>query len=233
MKIREVISATVDLFYPRLCVVCGTALTSSEKHICTSCIASLPRTNFHTGLRNIAEESFAGKAHAKSVYSWFFHSHESEFAKLIYNFKYRGNYNLAEYLGEMYAKELLVDNITLSFDYIIPVPLHPKRKKSRGYNQSFYIAKGISNVFGGVVREDILLRKSETESQTKKMRFDRWENIKDAFETTPATLDDIEKEILIVDDVTTTGATIAACIISLRECGYKNISVLTLAYANK
>ncbi|MBR4118504.1 MAG: ComF family protein [Bacteroidales bacterium] len=232
-KIREVISAIVDLFYPRLCLVCGTALTSSEKHICTSCIASIPRTNFHTAMRNIAEESFAGKAYAKSVYSWFFHSHESEFAKLIYNFKYRGNYNLAEYLGEMYAKELLVDNITLKFDYIIPVPLHPKRKKSRGYNQSFYIAKGISNVFGGVVREDILSRKSETESQTKKMRFDRWENIKDAFETTPATRDDIEKEILIVDDVTTTGATIAACIISLREGGYKNISVLTLAYANK
>ncbi|MBQ3576110.1 MAG: ComF family protein, partial [Coprobacter sp.] len=91
----------------------------------------------------------------------------------------------------------------------------------------------ISNVFGGAVREDILLRKSETESQTKKMRFDRWENIKDAFETTPTALDEMEKEILIVDDVTTTGATIAACIISLRESGYKNISVLTLAYANK
>lgn len=233
MKIREVISAIVDLFYPRLCLVCGTALTSNERHICTSCIASIPRTNFHIGMRNLAEESFAGKAHANSAYSWFFHSHESEFAKLIYNFKYKGNYNLAEYLGEMYAKELSADNINLNFDYLIPVPLHPKRKKKRGYNQSFYIAKGISNVFGGTIREDILFKKNETESQTKKMRFDRWENIKDAFYTTATTPNEIEKEILIVDDVTTTGATIAACIITLREQGYKNISVLTLAYANK
>ena len=130
----------------------------------------------------------------------------------------------------MYAKELYSDDIELKFDYIIPIPLHPKRKKKRGYNQSYYIAKGITNVCGGVIREDIILRKEMTESQTRKMRFDRWENIKDAFYVTAANTMDLENEILIVDDVTTTGATIAACIIKLRECGYKNISVLTLAY---
>ena len=106
MKIREVISAIVDLFYPRLCMVCGTALTGSESYICPSCIASLPRTNFHLGMRNLAEESFAGKAHAQKAYSWFFYSHDSKFSNLIYNFKYRGNFKLAEYLGELYAKEL-------------------------------------------------------------------------------------------------------------------------------
>ena len=233
MKIKDVFLAITDLFYPRLCICCGTALTSSEKHICTSCIASLPRTNFHLGARNLAEESFAGKAHAKRAFSWFFFSHESSFSKLIYNFKYAGNYPLAQYLGEMYAKELYSDDIELKFDYIIPIPLHPKRKKKRGYNQSYYIAKGITNVCGGVIREDILQRKEMTESQTKKMRFDRWENIKDAFYVTAANTMDLENEILIVDDVTTTGATIAACIIKLRECGYKNISVLTLAYSDK
>ena len=232
MNLKDIFSAIADLFYPRLCICCGTALTSSEKHICASCIASIPRTNFHNSIRNLAEESFAGKAHANRAFSWFFFSHESSFSKLIYNFKYAGNYPLAQYLGELYAKELYSDNIELNFDYIIPVPLHPKRKKERGYNQSYYIAKGITNVCGGVIREDILQRKEITESQTKKMRFDRWENIKDAFSATMSDETETEKEILIVDDVTTTGATIAACIIKLRDCGYKNISVLTLAYSD-
>ncbi|MBR5323351.1 MAG: ComF family protein [Muribaculaceae bacterium] len=232
MKIKDIFSAIADLFYPRLCLCCGTALTSSEKYICTSCVASIPRTNFHTGIRNLTEESFAGKAHANRAFSWFFFSHESPFSKLIYNFKYAGNYPLAQYLGEMYAKELYSDEIELKFDYIIPVPLHTKRKKERGYNQSYYIAKGIANVYGGEIKEDILQRKEKTESQTKKMRFDRWENIKDAFYVTAANTSDFDKEILIIDDVTTTGATIAACIIKLRESGYKNISVLTLAYTS-
>lgn len=233
MKIGQIISAVVDLFYPKLCLCCGTALTSSERYICPSCIASLPRTNFHHGMRNMAEESFAGKAHAQKVYSWFFYSHDSKFSKLIYNFKYKGNFELAEYMGELYAKELQSDNIKLYFDYIIPVPLHPKRKRERGYNQSYHIAKGISSVFRNEIREDILFRKVMTTSQTKKMRYDRWENIKDAFDAKPANEYDAGKEILVVDDITTTGATIASCIISLREHGYKNISVLTLAYANK
>lgn len=230
MKIKDVFLAITDLFYPRLCICCGTALTSSEKHICTSCIASLPRTNFHLGARNLAEESFAGKAHTTETFSWFFFSHESSYSRLIYDFKYNDNYKLAEHLGRLYAKELRADGQFLSYDYIIPVPLHRKRKKERGYNQSFYIAKGIANVFGGEIREDILQRKEMTESQTKKMRFDRWENIKDAFYVATANATDFDKKILIIDDVTTTGATIAACIIKLRECGYKNISVLTLAY---
>lgn len=232
MKIKDIFSAIADLFYPRLCLCCGATLTSSEKHICTSCIASIPRTNFHNGIRNLAEESFAGKAHADSAFSWFFFSHESQYSKLIYNFKYAGNYPLAQYLGEMYAKELKSEEIVLNFDYIIPVPLHRKRKKKRGYNQSFYIAKGISNIFGGTIREDILFRGEMTKTQTKKMRFDRWENIKDAFFVDTANTTDFDKKILIVDDVTTSGATIAACIIKLRECGYKNISVLTLAYSD-
>ena len=232
MILKDIFSAIADLFYPRLCICCGAALTSSEKHICTACIASIPRTNFHNSIINLAEESFAGKAHAKRAFSWFYYTHESNFSKLIHSFKYTGNYTVAQYLGELYAKELLSDGIELNYDYIIPVPLHPKRKKKRGYNQSFYIAKGISYVFGGEIREDIIKRVKMTESQTRKMRFDRWENIKDAFSATMPDKTEAEKEILIVDDVATTGATIAACIIKLRECGFKNISVLTLAYTS-
>ena len=131
MKIKDVFLAITDLFYPRLCICCGTALTSSEKHICTSCIASLPRTNFHLGARNLAEESFAGKAHTTETFSWFFFSHESSYSRLIYDFKYNGNYKLAEHLGCLYAKELKADGEFLSYDYIIPVPLHRKRKRER------------------------------------------------------------------------------------------------------
>ena len=232
MTINEILLATADLFYPRLCICCGSALNLSEKHLCASCFASLPRTNFHLGARNLAEESFAGKAHATEAFSWFFFSHDSSYSRLIYDFKYNGNYKLAEHLGRLYSKELRADGPFLSYDYIIPVPLHRKRKRERGYNQSFYIAKGISSVFGGTIREDILFRGEMTKTQTKKMRFDRWENIKDAFFVDTANTTDFDKKILIVDDVTTSGATIAACIIKLRECGFKNISVLTLAYTS-
>lgn len=230
MKIREIIDSISDLFYPRLCICCGKALNQSEKFVCTSCIATIPRTNFHLGLRNLAEESFAGKAYAQHVYSWFLSSHKSKFEQLIYDIKYRGNYKLAKELGATFAMELKNDGVVLNYDYIIPVPLHPKRKKQRGYNQSKYIADGVSEVFGGIVEENILLRELHTESQTRKTRFDRWENMKTAFRVCKREKEDFEKSILVIDDVTTTGATIAACIIALREAGYKNISVLTLAY---
>lgn len=232
MKIGEIISAISDLFYPRLCIRCGKALNREERYLCTSCIANIPRTNFHKNSHNLTEDTFSGNAHADRAFSWFYFSRNSSYNNLIYDLKYKGNADLAKYLGKLYAAELFTDGITMDFDIIIPVPLHPKRHKKRGYNQSTMIAEGILKVFDGEIREDILIRKSETESQTRKMRFDRWENIKDAFEVKNFDKSLLSKSILLVDDVTTTGATIAACIKTLRECGYNNISVLTLAYAD-
>lgn len=231
MKIVDIISAISDLFYPRLCIRCGKALNRGERYLCTSCIANIPRTNFHKNSRNLTEETFSGNAHADRAFSWFYFSRNSSYNNLIYNLKYKGNADLAKYLGKLYAAELEVDGIKLDFDIIIPVPLHPKRLKKRGYNQSTMIAEGFQRIFGGEIREDILIRKSETKSQTRKMRFERWENIKDAFSAN--FFDEYaEKKLVIIDDVTTTGATITACIKTLRECGYNNISVITLAYAD-
>lgn len=230
MKIGEIISAISDLFYPRICIRCGKALNRGERYLCTSCIANIPRTNFHKNSHNLTEDTFSGNAHADRAFSWFYFTRNSSYNNLIYDLKYKGNADLARYLGKLYAAELFSDGITIDFDIIIPVPLHKKRLKSRGYNQSQMIAKGIKDIIGGEIITDILFRSENTESQTRKQRFERWENIKDAFSAN-FFKEYADKKIVLIDDVTTTGATIAACIKTLRECGYNNISVLTLAYA--
>lgn len=231
MKIKEIISAISDIFYPRLCIRCGKALNSGERYLCTSCIANIPRTNFHKNSHNLTEDTFSGNAHADRAFSWFYFTRNSSYNNLIYDLKYKGNADLARYLGKLYAAELFSDGITMDFDIIIPVPLHKKRLKSRGYNQSQMIAEGIKDITGGEIFTNILFRCENTESQTRKQRFERWENIKDAFSAN-FFKEYANKKIVLIDDVTTTGATIAACIKTLRACGYNNISVLTLAYAD-
>lgn len=231
MKIKEIISAISDLFYPRLCIRCSKALNRGERYLCTSCIANIPRTNFHKNSHNLTEDTFSGNAHADRAFSWFYFTRNSSYNNLIYDLKYKGNADLARYLGKLYAAELFSDGITMDFDIIIPVPLHKKRLKSRGYNQSQMIAEGIKDITGGEIFTNILFRCENTESQTRKQRFERWENIKDAFSAN-FFKEYANKKIVLIDDVTTTGATIAACIKTLRACGYNNISVLTLAYAD-
>ncbi len=147
--------------------------------------------------------------------------------QLIHQFKYRGDLELGFWLGQKLGTSLKHSPIFQGLDSIIPVPLHPDKEKKRGFNQSRVIGNGISDMLQIPCRDDLLVRKKETSSQTKKSRFHRWENVSTVFECPdkPA-LENMK--VLLIDDVLTTGATLEACALKLMETKGVRVWVATL-----
>lgn len=228
---KQLISEFIDLFYPRLCLICQRALMSGEQHLCLHCLQQMPRTNYHLKTDNPIEQLFWGKVEIESAYSCFFLLPEGNFRHFIHTIKYEGETDAARYMGARYAIEIQAAGKLSDIDYIIPVPLHPKRLRQRGYNQSEKIADGIAEILQKPVRTDILYRKHATETQTNKSVYERWENMQGIFDTQNVNLS-LYPHFLLVDDVITTGATLIACAQQLQQ-RYKTarISIITLAAA--
>jgi ComF family protein len=151
--------------------------------------------------------------------------------QLLHEIKYRENRDLAVWMGKMYAQELRRSGMPPT-DCIIPVPLHRRKQKQRGYNQSEAFAEGISANLSILVNTRSLLRKTNTQTQTRKSRWDRWKNVQDVFVVeNPEMVKG--KNIMLVDDVVTTGATLEACIRVLLNAGAQRVDVHTIAYARE
>ena len=207
----NLITPIIDLFYPRLCIRCGSKLNTVEKYLCSHCFAGIPVTDSHKLRINPIANAIADMIEVNEAYAWFYHNRKGSYGKLIYDIKYSSNFNLARYLGCQYAKELKQAGKLKDIENIIPVPLHSSRKKLRGYNQSEKIAEGVASVFGAKIRTDMIIRQRATPSQVKKSRYERWENMQDAFGALPPVSGEEEKGILLIDDVITTGSTLLAC----------------------
>lgn len=228
---KRLISEFVDLFYPRLCIICQRALMTNERHLCLHCLQQMPRTNYHTKVDNPIEQLFWGKVEIESAYSYFFFLPEGDFRHFIHAIKYGGETDAARYMGARYAAELQAAGKLSDIDYIVPVPLHPKRLRQRGYNQSEKIACGISEILQKPVRTDILYRKYATETQTHKSVYERWKNMQGIFDTKNTDIP-LYSHFLLVDDVITTGATLIACAQQLlQRYETARISIVTLAVA--
>ena len=199
------------LFFPRCCVVCGAPLVEGEEAICTHCNINMPRTNYHKVKDNLVERMFWGKIPLERATSYFFYRKGSDFRKILHQFKYGGRKELGAIMGRFMAAELATTDFFEGVDIIIPVPLHPRKRRARGYNQSEWIARGVSQVVGLPVDE-------------------RWENVDGIFRLRhPENF--VGKHVLIVDDVLTTGSTTTACADVFHEIEGVRISVLTLAVA--
>ncbi|VBB46828.1 Phosphoribosyltransferase [uncultured Paludibacter sp.] len=223
-------SSFMDLLFPNLCVTCGESLVKGESFICLKCLNEVPKTNFHLQKENEVEKRFWGKVPVEKATSYFFFEKGSKFQHLLHELKYKGNKEIGEILGKYAAAELLQNEAYNSVDLIVPVPLHPKKEAKRGYNQSEWICKGISAVFNKPLIVNNLIRSKETETQTKKSVYERFENMQDIFEVkNPAEFNG--KHILLVDDVLTTGSTLEACIQALQKSKNVKVSVFTLAIA--
>jgi ComF family protein len=222
----------LSLIYPRNCVSCGNSLFKHEEQVCNYCYLNLPKTNFHKQQRNPVDTLFYGRTSLLLASSFYLFQKKGSIQKVLHAIKYKHNRALAVLVGKWYAEDLLQNPIISKADFIVPVPLHSKKFKIRGYNQSEEFAKGLSEGLNIPLNISILKRKEFTSTQTKKSKYERWENVEDVFELIfPETFKN--KHIILVDDVITTGATIEACCQLLQQIEGIQISVLSIAYADK
>ncbi|MCL2683022.1 MAG: ComF family protein [Bacteroidales bacterium] len=218
----------INLLYPLQCLACGKTLHQNEPLICVECLFHLPKTNFHNDPSNAVCRLFWGRAKVETATAFLFFSKSGKVQQLIHQLKYSKKPEVGIYLGKLFGKDLLKSPNFQGIDVIIPVPLHPKKIKVRGYNQSDKIAFGLSQTMSVPVDTTSFVRGVATETQTRKSRFSRWENVKDVFAI--ANENALKnKHILLVDDVITTGATIEGCIRKLTAIDGVRVSVVSLA----
>ncbi|WP_291728100.1 ComF family protein [Bernardetia sp.] len=226
--LKDYFSAFAYILFPDNCLACGGVIEQGEKHICTVCRVSFPRTNFHLDKENMLAQKFWGRVKVEHAFAYLFFRKQSNVQSMLHYLKYKNAPEIGQIIGSWYGQELLDNDFYKNFDVIVPVPLHPKKFKSRGYNQSAYFGRGISEVWKIPQLEQGLQKVAHTESQTKKSREERYQNIKTGF-TVPNPKEIEGKNVLVVDDVVTTGATLEACISLLLENGAKTVSVAAIA----
>ena len=203
---------------------------ANEHLICTACRYNLPYTNFHLQPDNIVAQQFWGKIKLEGAYALFYFTKGGKIQNLMHQFKYKGVKQIGNLLGNIAGEQLVKNKMFNSAELIIPVPLHKKRMLQRGYNQSACFAEGLSEKLNAAVENNNLVRLTATETQTHKSRFARFENMQEVFTVkNPEKL--INKHVLLVDDVITTGSTLEACGVQLLKIPGLKLSIATIAYA--
>ncbi len=221
----------LDLISPRLCVVCGNRLAVTEETLCSKCYLHLPRTDFgHDLYENVMAKLFWGQMAIEKATALFYYEPHAETAQILYEMKYKNHPEIGVVMGRMMAKELMRNGLFEGIDAIVPVPLARKRERQRGYNQSLELARGVSEVTGLPIANEVVRRTKFVGSQTQRGRWERNENVENVFELVDS--DSISgKHLLLIDDVVTTGATIIACAQEMRKASNVKFSVLALGYS--
>ncbi|HNW50054.1 MAG TPA: ComF family protein [Prolixibacteraceae bacterium] len=229
--LKQLVNDFSSLIYPNLCIGCGRGLVTGENYICYHCLVGMPRTYFHLVKGNPLEQIFWGRVPIEKATSWFFYRKGSDYQHFLHHLKYKGLREIGVEMGRNFGAELVATNYFGDVDLMVPVPLHPKKEKQRGYNQSVAIAEGLSQHLNVPIDNGVLIRQHYSETQTKKGRFERWENVSDLFGLTH---DEYfaGKHVLLVDDVVTTGSTLEACARKILECNGAKVSVVTLGFAS-
>lgn len=217
----------LHLFYPRLCLLCEEPLVEGEDQICLGCLCDLPR------VRHQEEETwkslFVGKSEIRQACAFYVFEKGGRVQQLIHALKYYDNKELAFGLGSLAFRTLLHEKHPIcDFDVLLPIPLHPKRLRARGYNQAEWIAKGIQSVLPVPINTSAVIRKVKTGTQTHRNVYDRWTNMQEVFELVePEGL--MNRKVLLIDDVLTTGATFNACAAVLGDIPGIRLSAFALA----
>jgi ComF family protein len=217
----------LELFYPRRCLLCSQLLAEEEQQMCLHCFCDLPRTCYYRRTEHPMQRIYAGIPQIQDMNAFLFFERDGKSQTLIHSLKYYGNKRLAEKLGRMASLEMKPAGVFSGIDVLIPVPLHPKKERKRGYNQSEWIARGMASVYQRPVDRQVLFRRVATDTQTRRSRYERHLNVEKIFDVKEThTL--AGKHVLLIDDVITTGATSIACIEALTAIPDIRISVFAL-----
>ena len=249
LRLKRHIRALVDLLLPRTCIVCGRKLLVWENHLCLYCLSDMPLTRFWTMMHNPMADRFNAVIQHGLEKAWeedmtvapenyayaaalFFYNSEAGYRHIPHRIKYDGNISAGKYFGHMLGEKLQKAQWTSDIDVVIPVPLHWRRKWSRGYNQAEIIASQVASVLGAPMRTDLLKRVRHTDTQTRLDLAGKARNVDGAFS---ASFSEDISHILLIDDVFTTGATLYSCFTALRSVfpSSVRISVATLGFVGQ
>lgn len=219
-----------SFFFPEYCPVCGEVLFIPDQVICLLCENRLPATGYINDPENPVAQLFWGRVELEGATSLFRFEKGSKYQTLLHRLKYKGEKNIGVYLGQMLGAEIPGTDFG-AVDFIVPVPLHRKKEKSRGYNQSEVIAQGISIVTGISILNTLIFRQVNTSSQTRKGRFERWQNMENVFTLAESSTLFEGCNFLLVDDVVTTGSTLEACATTLKKISGAKVYIATIACA--
>jgi len=229
---KNMLADTLHLFYPQICTGCGSDLISKNSLLCINCIDELPHTNFALHENNPIEKIFAGRITINAAHSEFYFSKGQLIQHLIHLLKYKNNKDAGYYLGEIMGNTLLRSGRFSNINYLIPMPLYPDKEFKRGYNQAEIICQGIQKSTLIPVLSNNVVRKRPTETQTRKHRAERWQNVDGSFfVNNPLIIKG--KSVLLVDDVITTGASLEACGKVILQVPGSSLSFASLAHASK
>ena len=227
---KEIKDSFFHLLFPHVCSGCGSDLLSEESMLCMRCVDAMPETNFEIHPNNPVEKKFWGRLQLVAATAQYYFTKESLMQDLMHQFKYKANKDLGLQLGRMMGESLKRSN-RFNVDALIPLPLFPAKEKKRGYNQATILCEGMAEYMNVPVINDVIIRPQFTETQTKKGRIERWLNMEGKFILkNPSVI--LNKHILLVDDVVTTGATLEACGTELLKAGKIRLSISTLCYAS-
>ena len=197
-----------------------------EENICLTCLYSLPRLAKQDYTDNRIMDLFLGRVKLEKAFSWCMFEKQTSVQNILHHIKYKDKDYLARQMGEIMAREM--PDFFADIDAIVPVPLHKKKQKIRGYNQSQEIAKGVQSVVGLPIFSELLTRTRFSETQTHKNKDQRWQNVQGLFLLEPNEGFE-DKHLLLIDDVLTTGSTAIACLEELQKIPNVKLSFLSLA----
>ncbi|MES2853777.1 MAG: ComF family protein [Bacteroidota bacterium] len=220
----------INLFFPKVCSGCSSFLLSNENVICTVCRHEIPLTNHHLNPENDAFKKFYGRIPVIHTSALFYFHKKGIVQELIHNLKYKGHEEIGTVLGQWYAEDLKTIELLQSADEIIPVPLHRRKLKERGYNQVTAFGKALSSGLNIDYNDSILVRNVYSKTQSKKNLLGRMEGIESTFDVA-FTEKNHNKHFLLIDDVITTGATLEACSRALLKIPGAKISIVCMAMA--
>lgn len=232
--IAVVLRDVASLFLPRTCLACGRVLLENEGCVCLACRYNMPLTNFAKRKDNPIKILFENVLPVESAAAMFWFVGGTEWQRIIHNFKYYGRWFFAQKMGEWLGEELLDSGNFDDIDLIVPIPLHYRRRLRRGYNQSEQLALGVGRKMGVECDFRSVRRRHYNDSQTSKSRSERWDNVEEIFDVRRA--ERLRgKHILLLDDVLTTGATMASCASAIvKACeGDVRISIASLSVSRR
>ncbi len=221
----------IALLFPRLCIACAQPLPKSERCLCLDCQLTLPETDFHETSPNTFTARFDGRVRLEAATALYFFTRKSRTQHLVHQIKYSDKREAAVELGRVLGEKLAHSTVFQGIDCIVPVPMHPTKQRWRGYNQAEMFADGLADSMHVDVETRALRKVKMTISQTKMTRMERLANTQEVFElANPTALRG--KNILIVDDVMTSGATLESCALAIsKQLPDVKISFATIAYA--